>query len=179
MEDLFLLAYEASIATTDHCHVIDQDDNDNFECDIDDETFILATQQYERSKLAATSQSQLSNIVAKDDDHIDLEHYEDMEEDDFKYDNLLMGVPRDGLESVQPRDDESVQPQDDESVQPRDDESVQPRDDERVQPRDDESVQLQDDESVQPKRFADPVSEKEILDMIKSAVPQSINNMVG
>ena len=51
--------------------------------------------------------------------------------------------------------------------------SVQPQDDESVQPRDDESVQLRDDESVQPKRFADPVSEKEILDMIKSTVPQS------
>ena len=154
--------YEASIATTDHCCVINQDDDDNLECNIDDETFILATQQYERSELAATSQSQLSNVVAKDDDHIDqylkdLECYEDMEEDDFKYDNLLMGVPRDGSESVQPHDDESVQPQDDESVQPQDD----------------ESVQLRDDESVQPKRFADPVSEKEILDMIKSAVPQS------
>ena len=59
--------------------------------------------------------------MAKDDDHIDqylkdLERYEDM---DFKYDNLLMGVPRDGSESVQPRDDESVQPQDDECTATR------------------------------------------------------------
>ena len=57
-EELFLLAsqeYEASIATTDHCCVIDQDDDDNLECDIDDETFILATQQYKRQLLHRAS----------------------------------------------------------------------------------------------------------------------------
>lgn len=107
----------------------------------------MATQQYERSveEAATTSQSQLSNVEADDDEYIDqylkdLESYEDMGEDQFKYDNLLMGVPRD-------------------------DESVQPRDADENVPR--------DDECVEPKRFADAVSEKEILDKIKSAVPRS------
>ena len=101
---------------------------------IDYETFIMATQQCDQ--LVKVSQSQVSHAeagwVAIDDEHIDqyqkdLERYEDMDDDDFKYENLLEGVPREATL----------------------------------------------DGGVQSKRFTDPVSEKDVLEKIKSTVPQS------